>query len=163
MSDLRLLQSGSLAPFCDWPALSVPKVAAGVYTIWDGERLIYVGMAGRKLTQDGIARARADGGKEDGLRKRLASHSKGQRSGDQFCVYVADRFVLGTLSDAQVHEISAGVLSFDSLVRDYIHRHLSYRWLETADGTAACQMELVVRAGALPAGVPFLNPKGSAV
>lgn len=55
----------------DWPNPAVPKVAAGVYTIWQGSELIYAG-----------------------LYSRLSSHWAGRRSGDQFCVYVADRLVL---------------------------------------------------------------------
>jgi hypothetical protein len=32
----------------------VPKVAAGVYTVWEDDRLIYVGMSGRALTSEDI-------------------------------------------------------------------------------------------------------------
>jgi hypothetical protein len=41
---LRTLEIGPCHRFSDWPDPSVPKVAAGVYTIWDHDRFIYVGM-----------------------------------------------------------------------------------------------------------------------
>jgi hypothetical protein len=30
--------------FADWPNAEVPAVAAGVYVVWDGDKLIYCGM-----------------------------------------------------------------------------------------------------------------------
>ena len=144
-SELDHLQNGPTAQFSDWPDVSIPKVATGVYTVWEGATLIYVGMA------------RTD------LRKRLGAHSKGKRSGDQFSVYVADRFVLSKLTNDQVHAISAGTLSFDSVIREYISQHFSYRWIETSDGQKAGELEVTVRAGGLPAGQPLLNPLGTAI
>jgi len=35
--------------FSDWPNADVPTVAAGVYVVWDGDRLIYYGMSGREF------------------------------------------------------------------------------------------------------------------
>jgi hypothetical protein len=46
---LQALEAGPLHSFCDCPNGSVPQVAAGVYTIWKGEELIYAGMSGRSL------------------------------------------------------------------------------------------------------------------
>ena len=40
--------------FSDWPSLVVPRVAAGVYTVWDHDRFIYVGMAGCGLSAEDI-------------------------------------------------------------------------------------------------------------
>jgi hypothetical protein len=51
---LRELETGTSHRFADWPSPAVPKIAAGAYTIWDRERLIYVGMSGRALTPEGI-------------------------------------------------------------------------------------------------------------
>ena len=47
---LTALETGPLRRFADWPDPTVPKVTAGVYTIWDGDQLVYVGMAGRAIT-----------------------------------------------------------------------------------------------------------------
>ena len=46
---LDTLEKGPRHRFSDWPNPSVPKVAAGVYTVWEHGRLIYVGMSGRGL------------------------------------------------------------------------------------------------------------------
>ena len=59
-STLDTLVRGALYRFADWPNVAVPAVAAGVYTIWMDESLIYVGMAGRSLTESMIA-ARREG------------------------------------------------------------------------------------------------------
>src|SRR5271166_936716 len=80
------LGRGTLYSFRDWPNPDVPRHGAGVYTIWhqDG-RFIYVGMSGRAITKDTAAR-----NTPFGIYTRLRSHASGRRSGDQFCVYVAD-------------------------------------------------------------------------
>jgi hypothetical protein len=57
MPDQQLLHALGVGPchrFSDWPNPSVPKVAAGIYTIWEQDRLIYVGMAGRGLAAHDI-------------------------------------------------------------------------------------------------------------
>ncbi len=84
-------------------------------------------MAGRELGRP----------KAGGLFSQLNSHASGRRSGDQFCVYVSDRFVLPTLSADQIREIAAGRLSLDALIRDYVRQRLSYRFVETSDAATA--------------------------
>jgi hypothetical protein len=66
-----------------------------------------------------------------GLWTRLNSHASGRRSGDQFNVYVCDRFVVPALTPGQQRQI---------------------------DGTTVLAAERAVRAGCLAAGKPFLNP-----
>lgn len=161
MTELETLQNGPLSRFSDWPNPAVPLVAAGVYTIWEGGQLVYAGMAGRSLTREAIATAR-QGTVVKGLRQRLGSHATGRRSGDQFCVYVADRLVLATLSSAEVAQVASGELSLDARIRRYIHERLSYRWVETLDGVSAYTLEAQICRGGLPAGLPFLNPRGAA-
>jgi hypothetical protein len=144
--------------FSDWPNPQVPQVAAGVYTIWQNDRLIYVGMSGRSLTSEHITTHRAEGARGKGLFSRLSSHASGRRSGDQFCFYVADRLVLPHLTAEQIAEIGAGRLAFDGLVRRYIHEELSYRFVEAPDGQTARAWEAAIRVGGLKAGAPLLNP-----
>lgn len=154
---LHLLEAGELHRFADWPNPGVPRVAAGVYTIWDAKQLIYAGMAGRSLTADGV-KLRQSGGKATGLYSRLASHASGRRSGDQFCVYVADRLVMRELDEAQVEAIARRELNFDALIREYVHKRLAYRYVETEDGPTSRLIEGEVRTGKLSAGKPLLNP-----
>jgi len=162
MHELDALSNGQLFHFRDWPNPDIPLVAAGVYTVWENDRFVYAGMAGRSLTEEAIVNGRA-GKHMKGLRQRLASHAAGRRSGDQFCVYVADRFVLPTLSPNEIAQIAAGELSFDARVRRCIHERLSYRWVEVPDGIAAYRLETQICRGALAAGLPLLNPRGSSV
>jgi hypothetical protein len=115
-------------------------------------------MAGRSLTAESILEHRSDPTRVTGLRSRLASHASGRRSGDQFCVYVADRFVLPGLEPETIRAIAAGTTSLDAIVRDYIHSKFGYRFVEAADGAEARELEDQVRRGGLSAGPPILNP-----
>ena len=157
MDDISALERGPLYDFGDWPVEACPRVAAGVYTIWRGPEFVYVGMAGRGKSAADIERIRA-GGKSTGLWERLGSHASGRRSGDQFCVYVADRLVLGELSHEEIDRVASGELMFDTLVRDFVRSKLAFRFVEAPDGRSALEAERRVQAGALSAGRPLLNP-----
>ncbi|WP_414755641.1 GIY-YIG nuclease family protein [Anabaena sp. CCY 9910] len=133
------LESGTYFEFKDWKNASVPRKATGVYTIWLEQRLIYVGMS-------------------ENLYGRLNSHASGRRSGDQFCVYVADRLVLPTLSQEEIQDIAAGILLFDQLVKNYIHKSLGYRFVKLVDKEEAIQMEELIRQGKTSLQQPLLNP-----
>jgi hypothetical protein len=148
------LAGGEQHRFADWPNPSVPKFGAGVYTIWHADgRFMYVGMSGRGMTGDTPRRA-----KPQGLYTRLHSHARGRRSGDQFCVYVADRLVLARLTPEDITSIASGRHQMDALVRRYIHENLSYRFTLFPDGSQAFAAEAAIKAGELDQGTPFLNP-----
>jgi hypothetical protein len=107
--------------------------------------LIYVGIAGRNPSGTGLA-------------TRLRSHASGRRSGDQFCVYVADHYVLPDLTRAQVEAIRDGELSMDAVVRECIHKNFAYRFVVADTYSEAMAVENAIKRGAL--GVPpRLNPK----
>jgi hypothetical protein len=120
------METGPVRSFAEWPDPTVPKIAAGVYTVWDQDYLVYVGMAGRAITGD------RTGSKPTGLWDRLRSHAEGRRSGNQFCVYVCDRFIVPHLTPDEQAQIGAGALSLDHLTRRYIHDKLAYRYVITA-------------------------------
>jgi hypothetical protein len=157
MDPVERLLSGPDLQFSAWPCADVPLVAAGVYTIWDTRRFVYVGMAGRGLSSSDLKSRQ----KSTGLFTRLASHASGRRSGDQFCVYVCDRLVLPALSREEIDAVAAARLSLDSLTRDYVRSRFSFRWVETVDGPAAHALERHLRRGETRAGPPFLNPLAS--
>jgi hypothetical protein len=48
------LETGPLHRFQDWPDEQVPKRAAGVYTVWDGDQLLDVGMSGRAMVAEDL-------------------------------------------------------------------------------------------------------------
>jgi hypothetical protein len=148
------LTTGEAHSFSEWPNSSVPTFGAGVYTIWHNDgRLIYVGMSGRGITADTVHR-----NTPQGIYTRLKSHSSGRRSGDQFCVYVADRLVLPMLTDEDITAIASGRHQMDALVRRYIHENLKYRFVMLRDGTKAYTVEKAIKSGAWGHGRPLLNP-----
>ena len=109
--------------FADWPNKEVPKGIPGVYLIYQGNDLKYVGMASANLIG------------------RLTQHASGSRSGDQFCVYVSDRLVLKNLTAKKIKGISEGTYSFDHQIRDFIRTELSYRYVLVPDDLTARALE----------------------
>src|SRR5215469_11648036 len=99
---LSSLASGQRYRFADWPNPEVPNWRAGVYTVWDGDSFMYVGMAGRNMASDAHLHPEVEATTVKGIRDRLDAHANGRRSGDQFCVYVCDRLVLPTLSQSEI-------------------------------------------------------------
>jgi hypothetical protein len=152
--ELVALGHGPTYRFADWPNPAVPP-AAGAYTVWDGDNLIYAGMAGRSLSADDVPAATDS---VRGLRSRLGSHATGRRSGNQFCVYICDRFVVPSLTPEQQRAVGSGTLSIDRLVRDLIHTRLSYRFVACPDARSARTLERLARSGALDGQLPLLNP-----
>jgi hypothetical protein len=148
------LSLGEGYSFADWPNRNVPRFGAGVYTIWRADgRFIYVGMSGRGITGQTAIR-----NSPLGLYTRLASHASGRRSGDQFCVYVADRLVLQALSQADIAAISSGEHQMDAFVRRYIHQNLRYRFQMVPDGATGYRIEAAIKNGDWGYGRPLLNP-----
>jgi hypothetical protein len=148
---LAELESGPTHRFADGAHPQIPRVCCGVYTIWDGNTLVYVGHAGRAVHV-------ATGNRRTGLADRLFHHSGGRRSGDQFCVYVADRLVLPKLTAENLADIAAGHLLLDDFVYVYVQDRLAYRVTITADIAVARAVENAARGGVLDAGKPVLNP-----
>ncbi|MCP1837118.1 hypothetical protein ACVIHI_001506 [Bradyrhizobium sp. USDA 4524] len=148
------LADGTAHQFGQWPNPKVPKFGAGVYTIWHSDgAFVYVGMSGR-----GISEATVPRNTPHGIYTRLHSHASGRRSGDQFCVYVADRFVLPMLTQEDIAAITSGRHQMDTYVRRYIHENLLYRYLIVQDGRTAPAIEAAIKAGTWGRGRPILNP-----
>jgi hypothetical protein len=96
-------------------------------------------------------------GAPQGIYTRLQSHASCRRSGDQFCVYVADRLILPTLDRRGITAIASGRRQMDAFVRRYIHENLSYRFLMVPDGAAAYRIETAIKGGEWEFGRPLLN------
>lgn len=86
----------------------VPVLAAGVYAIWDSGTLIYCGMSGREFEKAQFSQR-----KKYGLITRLASHASGRLSGNQFCVYVANRLVIPSQQAEALRKFASGDLTLD--------------------------------------------------
>ena len=82
-----------------------------------------------------------------GIYARLQSHASGRRSGDQFCVYVPDRFVLPILTRDDIAGIVSGRHQMDAHVRRYIHEQLLYRYTIVPNGRAALAIEGRIKSG----------------
>ena len=105
-----------LIRFTDDHTKHVPEYGSIIYTVWDlDEKFIYVGIGG---TQDKPVRERDP-------RSRIREHRNGRRSGNQFCCYVHDYYVIPELVRSGKFERKKRYL--DIRTRDYIHRNLRYR------------------------------------
>ncbi|MDB3958638.1 GIY-YIG nuclease family protein [Opitutales bacterium] len=109
--------------FADWPNRDVPKGKPGVYLIYLGNDLKYVGMASANLYG------------------RLNQHARGKRSGDQFCVYVGDRLVMSKLSIDQMKGVFSGEYSLDDAIKEFVRSQLSYQYLVVVDDPTARALE----------------------
>jgi hypothetical protein len=130
---------------------TIPTVAAGVYAAWERDRLIYVGMSGRQLEHN-VHKTRY------GLVTRLESHWSGRLSGDQFCVYVANRLVIPDLLVDQLSAFRDGRVTLDVLTRTYIRERVDFQHVVVASSAEAHELEMRGRSGALFGCVPQLNP-----
>lgn len=115
-------------------------------------------MSGRGAQREDFVAASGQNSQAMGLWTRLNSHASGRRAGDQFCVYICDRFIVPALTAVPQRDIGQGRLLLDQLTKSFIHDHLGYRFALHGDGAEALAVERTVRAGGLPAGRPYLNP-----
>jgi hypothetical protein len=152
------LSTGPLYRFADWPNPAVLNRSIGVYTVWHGKQLIYVGISGSAVNATAEDGRGVVAGRLRGLRSRLDAHASGRRSGDQFCVYVFDRLVLPTLGREQIEDAALGRLSLDGLTRKLIRDSLSYRFSLVADVETARTIERQIQREGLEGQLPVLNP-----
>jgi hypothetical protein len=148
----QVVQFSDPYKFSDWPNNVVLPFAAGVYAIWEKETLIYCGMSGRD-----IGKAQSTQRKKCGLITRLASHASGRLSGDQFCVYVANRLVIPALQIEQLTKFASGELTLDRLTKAYIHERFHYRFAVVDSGAQARELERKALMGLVFGSKPLLN------
>lgn len=156
------LQYGERHWFADWPNREIEPAPAGLYSVWEDERFIYVGMAGRTQGVDPEIVPTGDAPvakPKNPLFSRLDAHARGARSGDQFSIYVCDRFVVPSLDPHQQRLIAEGSLKLDQMTKDYVRSHYTFRYITDLGGYKALHLEQLVQRGTLDAGKPFLNPK----
>jgi hypothetical protein len=152
MRDVTELFSGDTYSFQNRPDNPIPDSCAGVYTIWESDRFIYVGIAGRDLQKVSKSKVR-------GLKQRLRTHWNGGLGGDQFAVYVFERITAPQLTQEQLKAMGEGSLTLIELNREYIHTKLSYRFLVTDTYSEAMEIERMLKSGQLDSlPKPFLNP-----
>ena len=148
----------SSVPFSEPGACKRPQGVKSVSLTWvkharSGDQLVYCGMSGRELEKALLERK-----KKYGLINRLASHASGRLSGDQFCVYVANRLVIPTLLQDDLSRFASGELRLDFLTKKYIHDHLDYQYLVVNSSKQAYETEERARDGQIFSQKPLLNP-----
>ena len=116
----RVLTSGPHLSFRDWPPTDLAIGPPGVYAIWKDADFLYVGISY-------VDRRTSSNKQAKGVFGRLASHASGRRSGDQFNIYICDRFVVPTLTSDDLDALSVGARILDAQTCAFIQEHLSYR------------------------------------
>jgi hypothetical protein len=144
-----LFDPNNRLPFHEPKIEEIPKFGSILYTIWNkSHEFIYVGIGG-------IRGAKVE---ERNPRSRIIQHSQGLRSGDQFCIYVQDHFVLPNLLNMP-YKAENGLL--DRLVREYIRENLSYAYVidQSVEGNRRVRdFERQIQQGAWRGLKPLLNP-----
>jgi len=110
-------------------------------------------MSGREYEK-----ALIDKKKKYGLVNRLNSHASGRLSGDQFCVYIANRFVIPSLSPDDLPKFSSGEYKLDTMTKNYIHQNLEYQYAVVESSSDAYKLEREIRQGNGFELKPTLNP-----
>ena len=116
--DLSALFESSIRPisFSEDPRKHIPNKGSIIYSVWDkDEKFIYIGISGLQKSLE----------KRSPL-SRMISHASGRRSGDQFCIYIHDFYVIPKLIAKGEYSLSVGVL--DKLTKEFIQTNLSYRF-----------------------------------
>jgi len=140
--------------FSDWPNAEIPMITAGLYVIWDDKQLVYCGMSGREIEKYKYSNSK----KKYGLINRLNSHASGRLSGDQFCVYVANRIVIPSLEPELLEQFRDGTMNLDRLTKRYVHDRLEYQYALVESSAEAFVAENLCRNGTVFGVKPYLNP-----
>ena len=147
--DLSALFDSSIRPisFSDDPRKFIPNTGSIIYSVWDkNEKFIYIGISGLQKSLENRSPL-----------SRIISHASGRRSGDQFCIYIHDFYVIPKLIKKSDYNPSVGIL--DKLTKDFIRTNLSYRFvgfdLDNSD-LIVRRLERKIKSGALGFS-PILN------
>ena len=140
--------------FSDWPNVDIPLISAGIYVMWEDNRLVYCGMSGREIEKYKYSNSK----KKYGLLNRLNSHASGRLSGDQFSVYIANRIVIPSLEQEMLEQFRDGTMNLDRLTKQYVHDHLEYQYALVESSAEAFAAENLCRDGTVFGVKPYLNP-----
>jgi hypothetical protein len=109
--------SVELRPFKLTNVTDIPAFGSIIYTVFlDKTEFIYVGIGG----------LRGDKVEQRNPRSRIRQHTSGLRSGDQFCIYIQDFYVIPSLITTD-YKPRKGHL--DQLTKQFIQSRLSYRYI----------------------------------
>jgi len=110
-------ESRPLLAFSSESIKEIPEFGSILYTVFlDRSEFIYVGIGG--LAGSDV--------KTRDPRSRIRQHIQGRRSGDQFCIYIQDFYVIRDLIRSD-YTPRKGHL--DELVRNFIQSRLTFRFI----------------------------------
>ena len=139
----------SLRPFIIENLKDIPEYGSIIYTVFlDKTEFIYVGIGG--LSGKTV--------RDRNPRSRILQHTQGRRSGDQFCIYIQDFYVIPSLMGKPYKPVK-GYL--DRLTKDFIQARLTYRYavLQTDNSDKEIRaLEREIQAGKHGNPLPTLNP-----
>jgi hypothetical protein len=140
--------SSELRPFANSNIKDIPAHGSIIYTVFlDKSEFIYVGIGG--LSGKSVI--------DRNPRSRIRQHTQGTRSGDQFCIYIQDFYVLPTLL-GQPYTPAKGHL--DRLTKEFIQTRLSYRYavIQSDDSNKVVRrIERELQSGQHGHAIPTLN------
>ena len=95
----------------------IPEYGSILYAVFlDKKEFIYIGIGG---VAGSTARSRDP-------RSRTLEHTSGRRSGDQFCIYIQDFYVIPTLLNEEYRPQKEYL---DRLVKEFVKSRLSFRFV----------------------------------
>ena len=128
--------------------LEIPT-STGVYTIWLGTQLLYVGISWKDPRTTNNKNAK-------GVFGRLRTYYDGRRTND-FMRSLGDRFITPHLTSVEQTALAQGTLDLDAKTRTFAHEGLTIRAYACA-GDEARRIESLIRKHGLPAaGLPLFN------
>lgn len=137
--------------FQENPKHYIPTFGSSIYTVWDRQgNWIYVGIGGQGQSPNTPLHKRNP-------QSRMIQHRSGRRSGDQFCIYVHDYYVVPNL-DLKKYKFEKGYL--DQKTKEFIQQELSYRFMviQTLEGRQqVMSIETELKKGLPEFGKPLLN------
>ena len=93
-------ESSSPISFSEDPREHIPNKGSIIYSVWNKDKkFIYIGISGLQKSLE----------KRSPL-SRMISHASGRRSGDQFCIYIHDFYVIPKLIEKGKYSPSIGFL-----------------------------------------------------
>ena len=146
--DLLFSSKVELRQFTTSNIKHIPEYGSILYTVFlDSKEFIYVGIGG--LSGKSV--------KERNPRSRIIQHAQGRRSGDQFCIYIQDFYVIPLLF-ADKYVPKKGYL--DELTKEFIQKRLTYRYIvfQTDDSDKVVRkLEREIQSNEHGHGLPKLN------
>ncbi len=139
----------TLKPFNSESLKDIPRYGSIIYTVFlDKREFIYVGIGGLsgKTVHDRNPRS------------RILQHTQGRRSGDQFCIYIQDFYVIPSLMGTPYRPVK-GYL--DRLTKEFIQSRLMYRYavIQTEHSDRDVRnLEREIQSGKHGNPLPTLNP-----